>query len=342
MTLGVVLTITNPISSGYLSYLAAISTWIKIADKVLILDGGSVDGSIEKISLRFGNYSNVEIIQNQIVYWGKDDNFDVSQLAVTLNYGLSLLNTDWAFAFSTDYIPYNWERKDLENQFENHKNSYWVKTFVGKPINGKIIHKLNERNILFNLKKIREDKLKIGYGIDNRTNIGSDFPIIFEGKSFFIDPVINVKKYIYRGRAIKTDSIFDLECIAYGHFFYNQEQLEYKIRRWDRAFSRFLGIVPARLKQLLIWHNVPRGKKYYSKEEVLGWDHPEEIKEVIEKYYGEGMIGGIIDERTALNKKLDKVILFLLKIERKIRTFYLKLFKGLKAEKDELKWEKFE
>lgn len=340
MTFGVILTITNPFSSGYLSYLAAVSAWIKIADKVLILDGGSNDESIEVLFQKIGTCPSVEVIKNEIVHWGKNDNFNVSQLAVNLNYGLSLINTDWAFAFSTDYIPYKWDRKKLEDELKKYENEYWVKTYVGKPVNNKIIHRYNQRNVIFNLKKIKNDKLNIGFGINKSNNIGSDFPIIFEEKSSFIDPINRFEKTIYKGSILKADSTINLECIAYGHFFYNKEQLEYKVQRWDRAFSRFIGIAPARLKQLLIWHNVPRGKKYYSKEEVLMWDHPEEIKEVIEEYFTEGMIGGIIDERTWLDKKFEKIILSLLKIERKIRTIYMKIFKGLRAEKDDLKWEK--
>lgn len=340
ISFGVVLTITNPLSSGYLPIIAAIQAWSKISNKILIIDGGSDDGSVKFINNLIANGIEAEVISNYFTNWGKKDNWNALQLLVNLNIGLQKLNTDWAFAFSSDYIPYKWDKNKLENELKKCENKYWVRTYVGKPINDKIIHKYNTRNILFNLKKIREDKLKIGYGIDKYTNIGSDFPIIFEEKSFFIDPVNKIKKTIFRGSPVISNAIVNLECIAYGHFFYTEEQLEYKIQRWDRAFSRFLGIAPARLKQLLIWHNVPRGRKYYSKEEILKWDHPKEIKEVIEQYYKEGMIGGIIDEKKWLHKKTSMILFVLLKIERKIRTFYLKIFKDLRAEKDDLKWEK--
>ncbi len=340
MTFGVVLSITNPISSGYLAYIASIVAWVKIADEVIIVDGGSSDNSLEVIKALGVDYKRIKVISNDITFWGNNDNFHALQLNVNLNYGLEKLSTDWAFAFSTDYIPYFWDKNKLLDELSKYGNNYWIRTYVGKPQLNRIVHRYNNRNIIFNLKKIKQDNIKICYGM-SISKIPGDFPIIVTENSTFTDYTNCTEKYIYRGIPNESKAIVDFECIAYGHFFYTHEQLEYKIQRWDRAFSRFLGIAPARLKQLLIWHNVPRGKKYYSKEEVLKWDHPEEIKEVIEQYYKEGMIGGIIDERKLLNKKIDKMILILLKIERKMRTFYLKKFKGLKAEKDQLKWEKF-
>jgi len=45
--IGVVASITNPLTTGYLAYLAFADSWSKVADEVVIVDGGSTDGSLE-------------------------------------------------------------------------------------------------------------------------------------------------------------------------------------------------------------------------------------------------------------------------------------------------------
>jgi len=43
-TVGVVTAITNPLSTGYLAYLAFVDSWSKVADQVILVDGGWTQG----------------------------------------------------------------------------------------------------------------------------------------------------------------------------------------------------------------------------------------------------------------------------------------------------------
>jgi hypothetical protein len=335
-SLGVVLAITNPLSSGYLAPIAAIESWRKLADRILIIDGGSTDNSIQFLKDSFGD--TVEIISNATTYWGHDDNWNLLQLGVNLNYGIGLLDTDWAYAFSSDYVPLDLNRNHLHSVLQKYSEYYWIRTHVAKPINGKVRHRFNARNVILNLRKIKQMNLKVVYGLNNHGP--TDTPIIADQKASFIDPVNGIKKIAYKGQNLTSDIIADLECVAYGHFFYNMNQLEYKIQRWDRAASRFEGYAPSRLIHLKYHHGIHSIVDYFEKSRVWAWDHPLEIKALIEQFYEPGMIGGIKQMIPSRKEQFINKAIFLFRAERKIRTLYSKLFGGLKAQKDELFWEK--
>jgi len=89
--------ITNPERMGY-PYLESIRSFANLCDEVIVVDGGSTDGSLEKIA----KIDKVKIIQGN--KWGYI--FDWTILARNLQIGYENCQYDWAFKFDVDYVFY--------------------------------------------------------------------------------------------------------------------------------------------------------------------------------------------------------------------------------------------
>ena len=108
MKLSIFTTITNPIERQD-AYMEAIESYLAIADEVVVVDGGSIDGSYENIAL-----SSAEI-KNYI--WPKE--WEWEQLPRSLNVGLKACTGDWVIKADIDYIFHEKDRGELRRQLES-------------------------------------------------------------------------------------------------------------------------------------------------------------------------------------------------------------------------------
>jgi len=106
--LSIFCTITNPIERQD-AYMEAIESYLAIADEVVVVDGGSIDGSYENIAL-----SSAEI-KNYI--WPKE--WEWEQLPRSLNVGLKACTGDWVIKADIDYIFHEKDRSELKRQLES-------------------------------------------------------------------------------------------------------------------------------------------------------------------------------------------------------------------------------
>ena len=73
--------ITNPLTNGYLIYLPAIQSFLDIADEVIIVDGGSSDGSLERLTTLRGN-EKLKVVYTDQTYWGHGDGWERPQFGI--------------------------------------------------------------------------------------------------------------------------------------------------------------------------------------------------------------------------------------------------------------------
>lgn len=73
--------ITNPLTSGYLIYLPAIQSFLDFADEVIVVDGGSSDGSLERLSILHGN-KKIKVVYTDQTCWGRGDGWERSQFGI--------------------------------------------------------------------------------------------------------------------------------------------------------------------------------------------------------------------------------------------------------------------
>jgi hypothetical protein len=73
--------VTNALEYGYLIYLPAIQIFLDLADEVIIIDGGSTDGTLERLrELREAERLIVHVSDQ--TYWGADDAWKWPQFAI--------------------------------------------------------------------------------------------------------------------------------------------------------------------------------------------------------------------------------------------------------------------
>jgi len=256
------------------------------------------------------------------------------QSGVNLNIGLLSLSTDWGLPTGADHISDSRTASNLHEDLRAINNLPAATCYRGKPGARGIIHRLDDRTPLVNLRLLRRQGVEPLLGLDLSRSLGSDYPLCPAKKSRFTDPITGVCKPIYAGCQIPLQGRgkVHIEVISYGHFFFTMEQCLHKIRRWDRASARFLGIAPKRDLELRLLNGLYCIKGFRSKEEVMAWDHPPEILRVIDRFYEPGMLGGAIREISPAQARAAQALRKLLGLERHLRTHWMRAqgYRGLK------------
>lgn len=111
MKISAFMPLTNPEKRGD-TYLEAIITHLYWADELIVVDGGSTDGSLEKI--RAINDSRIRIVKEP---WDQE-NWSWAQFAVAWNRGLKEATGDWVAAGETDHIFHENEAKRVRQEIE--------------------------------------------------------------------------------------------------------------------------------------------------------------------------------------------------------------------------------
>lgn len=323
-------TVSNSFSMGYYSYLACIESWMDISDKVIVVDGHSDDGTIDELFRHIPNekHHKLEIARNENTYWSKDYNFHLFQLSNGWHSILNNLDCDWLILVNADYV-YNGVKKNLSDELLPLEEEIVVKFRRYKNSMSKVFY--DERAFMLNIKKIKECRLPVFFGVREDTNIPSDFPIIAKEKSFFTDN--GILKTIYRGTDIIRTKSLDLECGVYGHFFFNNNQCLYKCKRWSNAVSRYYGTALDDDEMLKYQNDIFESRMTFSKNEIKSWKHPKYILRIIDEYYREDMIGA----NMPIEKAMKKMLLKYYKIKKTILTKIMRVA-GLPSLKKLHKW----
>lgn len=335
MTIGAYTFITIPLRSGYLSYLATIESWAKVVDQFVVVDGGSVDGSLDLLSdwIRSAN-SNIKIISTKESAWGEGDRWYWPQLSINAQIGFDHMNTDWVVRLDADHVLHDMMTRNHIQSALDYARGCLVVSMQVDGFNGlKYISKRRTRKWVVNRTLAMSRGLQLGFGIDANSDAHLDYPILKECTLRFLDPQTSYEKTYYKGQVINSEREITISTVGYGHFFFNRAQCYDKCRRIDEALMRYLGRAPSRRAALLTENKIPSvlqvENKPFSKKEVLSWPHPHAVKRIIEEFYSPQMIAGCVTP----NSRAIGVAMKLMSIERRIRTVLLRR-RGLVGGKD--------
>jgi len=221
--------ITNPLLQGF-PVIESIKSFAHACDEVIVVDGHSTDGSLEKIA----KIPKVKIIQGH--KWEKE--FDWSIMGKNLQIGYEVCAGDWAFHFDADYIFHEKEVAKLRATIETES----LPAIQVKKINFVLIDEcFSKISIPILLNKKQYPALAYGIGKDEKGNKVSTFlrPITKKGKK--IDGLYHGDS-IYRNTARLCFS--DLHVYTYDFTFAVEEQVRKQRGRFERAIARFLDRKP--------------------------------------------------------------------------------------------------
>ena len=219
--------ITNPEKMGY-PYLESIRSFANVCDEVIVVDGGSTDGSLEKIA----KIEKVRIVKG--AKWPRD--FDWSVMGKNLQIGYEECSGDWAFHFDADYIFHEAEVGKLRAAM---KEAHHLPIILIRKINFVLSDECFTKGyfpILLNKKEFRA----LGYGI------GKDR----KGKKVgtFLWPIVRQglrKDGLYTGEAIHRhygrNYLSNIRIYTYDFTFMTKEQVVEQKVRFANALARFFG-----------------------------------------------------------------------------------------------------
>jgi hypothetical protein len=290
-TIGVVLTSTNSFSRGFLVYLASVESWGKFADKVLVVDGGTTDESYDILKTWTDN-SNWEVYSTPETYWPMNGHWHAGQWTVNYTIGLYKIDTDWVIHANSDYVLRVETADNLRRFLAENSNEYMV-TFNRTKLDNFGKEKLTGlKGFILNMKKIREDGLHVGMGINYGSGGYSDAPIFLDYKTYFKDPVNNFIKMFNMGRLVPSGKHIDLTCTVYGHYFFTKEQFLSKAREMNLCYQVRYAKRSVRSNRILsIEYGLNSKNRILPKDIELSKPHPIEIKKIIDKYYNPEMLG---------------------------------------------------
>jgi len=299
MKIGILTVSTNPLTTNYQMFFACVNAWSKIADEIIVVDGGTTDGSYQSNLINQEAKQKIKIIYNSKTHWDFDEGFSSNQINTMFNEGLKHATSDWIFVTGADLIPYPCQKSNLIRELNNCSKNPWVKLDRSFFYSKNKILKSNNANHALNMNWLNEHYPdKEVYGLNSRTLFINDYPIIREKGYREYHPQTKEKINIWIGHSIENGGSKVLQSIRFylaPHYFYSYEQEINQIEKFYEYFIvRHLGRFKMPKKYFISKH--PKIKGFRTKSELLDYPIPSEMKEIIDQFYQFGMIGGTVVE----------------------------------------------
>lgn len=293
-TIGVVTTSTNAISRGYYSVLAAIDSWGKIADQIVIVDGGTTDATYDTLK-DWTEYRDYKVLHSPETYWDLHGRFHLAQWGINTRIGMEHLETDWAVIIPGDHVLDVPTAKNLRQELAHHKNTTALKFKRHRYRYGD--HVTTDYKFYFlNLRKIRSERLNVAWGLDKVTNHTPDDPIVYDSETRFVDAVNGAEKRHLAGVTLSIPAQLEsLSCWSYGFYFFTKNQGLSHLKDFHLCCNvRYFGRPP----QTEAWHmereHLDKIQGFIGRDEELKKHHVPEIRKLIENYYRPDMIGAAV------------------------------------------------
>lgn len=178
MKISAFLPVTNALKRGD-TFIEAILSHLYWADEIIIVDGGSTDGTIEAIE-------NLKLPQIKIVTreWPQE-NWSWSEFAKAWNCGLQNATGDWVAAGESDHIFHQDEARRLREELQREANKGKAVVKCQKLQSGDVLHWQSKSQMYYFVYKAKFPQICYGFDPVNRTDLAH--PIWWDGKSMYED-----------------------------------------------------------------------------------------------------------------------------------------------------------
>lgn len=231
MEISIHVNVKNPKTNQF-PYLESIASYCKLADEVIVVDGGTTDGSIE-------NIKKIDKKVRVIEYpWPDDWTWD--QLAHSTRAGYEACSGDWAIKMDLDYVVHEDSVSNIRKHLQNMLDA--PIPMMGATFN-KVQFQLVDRYFAKSKSHLAINKrdwgYRLNYGVATREDMDFMWAVMVEGKTTGTDG-----NGLYYGTSIQEYSKFLAKVgpsiLCYDCTFMTEEHL-HKVRpQYDIARSRLV------------------------------------------------------------------------------------------------------
>lgn len=230
--------ITNPLSTGYYISLCSIQSYLDFADEVVVVDGGTDDGSLERLQGLRGA-EKLRIISDEFTQWGLGDLWERPQFAVSREIGYRACSGDWVLCFESDHVLPQNACHTLRSELSAKKEHGLLYSFPLRRCRGGSMHLDTKKRKWWCLNKrlIEARKANIIWGV--HTTGGNERPVTATKSCSFIDPANGLLKSYWMGDYFPEDGTLQPRLDVYDHFFFTEDQMQTKLQRFENMRARW-------------------------------------------------------------------------------------------------------
>ena len=293
MKIGVHTTTYNVFSMGYLVYLACVESWLKVADFVVVVDGGSTDGSMDILREWVGYDPRLVIVGDEKTEWSGGDTFPWLQAIINWCRGYDELDVDVSIYVDADVVADVSSMSHLREELAANQELIRKMRRFGF-VNDTFVPRSRPNWNIVDRRIAARDGIQVGWGINSDTGGRCEMPIKVTGRGSYVDRILGTPRTYYLGTPLPIGGYISGRAGGFGHFFFTLNQCLAKCRRWDQATARLEGRRMLTNIEYRYQQNLFGIERYLSKDEMLALDHLPEMRRVIETFYRPGMLGGAI------------------------------------------------
>ncbi|MDA9781128.1 glycosyltransferase family 2 protein [Amylibacter sp.] len=336
MKISLLITCTNPTKLKYLTFFATVKSWHKKVDEIIISDGGTTDGSFERLTAE--ERSKCKIISNDNTKWEINEGFSPNHINSMLNEGIRHASGDWLFIIGADFVLDEIDRESLEKELHASQEDFWVRFSRRKAktyeANNWSYEYDSRGTVALNLNMVRNLKqFPYMMGLLDKNNIIYDYPIL--AKEFAkvchnkTGPVIIPRgdKLVGGEKVLKNISVF-----VSDHFFYDFK-MAYTQRKLFFEYFNSRMTASANLTQIEISRKIGKTSKKINQNEFELLSAPKEFKDLINQNIKSDCLGMYHDQ---VSKNYD-IMIFFSRLRRKILSYFLRR-RGLFSAADKMFW----
>ena len=204
-------------------YQEALQNWSELFDEIIIVDGGSTDGSLEKIKQISDKI--------KIIYLKWPWDYKQREFPLHYNFGLKNCTGDWAFKMDIDWLIHETDFKEFRNKFKEWKTDnpkIMAISLQKMSMLNRFQYQYKGRMVLGINKRCYDNKIAMGIIKGNETKC--DWTNIIEIKG--------QKDSVPYGNLINNKNIIDFGIPFYNYdcFFRTEEKCKEWYKRAARAY----------------------------------------------------------------------------------------------------------